>query len=71
MSDDKSNPMPMQGEGAYDAARKYDAEQAAFAKSGKAEAGGKAAKDALDGPEGAELERARIEAGQGKAKSTD
>ena len=60
-----------QGEGDYESARKYDAEQEAFAKSGKVEQGAKDAAEALDGPEGAELEKARIETGEGKTKPAD
>lgn len=66
MSDPK-----IQGEGDYESARKYDAEQEAFAKSGKVEGAAKEAADALDGPEGADLEKARIETGEGKTKPTD
>ena len=55
MTDNKN----IQGEGNYDAARKFDAEQRAFVKSGQVEQKAKAAEEALDGPEGAELERAR------------
>jgi hypothetical protein len=53
----------IQGEGNYDAARKFDAEERAFVKSGQVEKKAKEAEDALDGPEGAELERARKETG--------
>lgn len=67
MSEDNQSPSKaLQGEGNYDAARKYDAEQAAFAKSGKVEAGAKAAERALDGPEGQGLEAARVATGEGK-----
>jgi len=54
----------IQGEGNYDAARKFDAEERAFVKKGGVEQKAKEAKDALDGPEGEELERARRETGQ-------
>jgi hypothetical protein len=54
----------IQGEGNYDAARKFDAEERAFVKSGQVEQKAKEAEDALDGPEGAELERARKETGE-------
>ena len=53
----------IQGEGNYDAARKFDAEERAFVESGKVEQKAKEAEEALDGPEGAELERARQETG--------
>ena len=61
----------LQGEGNYDAARQYDAEQEAFAKSGKVEQAAKDAETALDGPEGAELEKARVSTGEGKTKPSD
>jgi hypothetical protein len=53
----------IQGEGNYDAARRYRHEQEEFAKSGKVEKKAQEAEDALDGPEGAELEKARKETG--------
>lgn len=53
----------IQGEGDYDAARRYDEEQAEFAKSGKVDQAAREAADALDGPEGEALERARKETG--------
>lgn len=54
----------IQGEGNYDAARRYRKEQEEFARSGKVEEAAQEAEDALDGPEGAELERARRETGE-------
>jgi hypothetical protein len=54
----------VQGEGNYDAARKFDAEEQAFVKKGGVEPKAKEAEDALDGPEGADLERARKETGE-------
>jgi hypothetical protein len=62
-----ANPMPMQGEGDYAAARKFDKEEAAFARSGKVETKAAEAKAALDGPEGGELEAARTAAAQGES----
>lgn len=59
----------IQGEGDYDAARRFDSEEAAFVKSGKVEAGARRAVEALDGPEGAELEKARRETGKGLPKT--
>ncbi|MGA0599419.1 hypothetical protein ACO2Q3_01795 [Caulobacter sp. KR2-114] len=56
----------VQGEGDYEAARKFDREERSFVESGKVEAGAKAAKDALDGPEGADLEAARHAAARGE-----
>jgi hypothetical protein len=54
----------IQGEGNYDAARKFDDEERAFVKSGQVEQKAKEAEEALDGPEGDELERARKETGE-------
>lgn len=53
----------IQGEGNYEAARKYQKEQHEFAKSGRVEEGAEAAEAALEGPEAEELERARRETG--------
>ena len=47
------------GEGSYDGAEKYQKEQHEFARSGKVEKKAREAADALDGPEAAELEKAR------------
>lgn len=49
----------IQGEGNYDAARKFDAEEREFVKSGKVEQAAREAEQALDGPEGEALEKAR------------
>ena len=54
----------IQGEGNYDAARKFDDEERAFVKSGQVEQKAKEAEEALDGPEGEDLERARKETGE-------
>jgi hypothetical protein len=51
----------IQGEGNYDAARKFDAEERAFVEKGDYEKQAKAAEEALGGAEGEELERARKE----------
>jgi hypothetical protein len=53
----------IQGEGNYDAARRFDAEEEAFVKNGGIEQKAREAAEALDGPEGEELERARKETG--------
>lgn len=53
----------VQGEGNYDAARRFDAEERAFVKSGRVKKNAKAAEEALDGPQGKDLERARRESG--------
>ena len=55
----------IQGEGNYDAGRRYQQEQHQFAKqTDKVEKGAQDAEDALDGPEGEDLERARRETGK-------
>lgn len=53
----------IQGEGNYDAARKFDAEERAFVEKGGYEGKAREAEEALDGPEGPELEKARKESG--------
>ena len=53
----------IQGEGNYDAARRFQKEEAEFAKSGQVEEKAIEAEEALDGPEGEDLERARKETG--------
>jgi hypothetical protein len=55
---------PIQTEGNYDAARKFDAEERKFVKSGRMEKKAIEAEEALDGREGEELERARRETGE-------
>jgi hypothetical protein len=59
----------IQGEGNYDAARRFRKAEETFAKdTGKVEKAAHEAEEALDGPEGAELERARRETGEGKTR---
>jgi hypothetical protein len=53
----------IQGEGNYDAGRKFDAEERAFVEKGGYEKKAREAAEALDGPEGEELEEARKETG--------
>lgn len=53
----------IQGEGDYDAARRFDREERAFVEKGPVEKKAREAEEALDGPEGEELERARRETG--------
>ncbi|RAK56219.1 hypothetical protein DJ017_04570 [Phenylobacterium soli] len=53
----------IQGEGNYDAARRFDAEERSFVEKGPVEKKAREAEQALDGPEGEELERARRESG--------
>ncbi|MDE2486629.1 MAG: hypothetical protein KGO51_04460 [Alphaproteobacteria bacterium] len=54
----------IQGEGNYDASRKFDGDERSFVEKGGYEKKAKEAEDALDGPEGEELERARRESGE-------
>jgi hypothetical protein len=51
----------VEGEGNYTAARKYNKEQAAFAKSGKVQPAADDAAAAVDGPEGEALRQAEQE----------
>jgi hypothetical protein len=51
----------IQGEGNYDATRKFDADERAFIKKGEVEKKAREAADALDGPDGEALEKARRE----------
>ena len=63
----KTTPCPLQGEGDYIGARKYQKEQAAFAKSGKVEEKAAEAEAALEGPEAEELEAARHAVARGES----
>ncbi|MFL5297943.1 MAG: hypothetical protein ACJ798_16320 [Phenylobacterium sp.] len=54
----------IQGEGNYDAARKFDRLERAFVENEAVEQKAREAEEALDGPEGEELERARKETGE-------
>lgn len=54
----------IQGEGNYDASRKFDRDERSFVEKGGYEKKAKEAEDALDGPEGEDLERARQESGE-------
>ena len=56
----------IQGEGDYDAARQFDKDEEAFVKKGGYEKKAREAEQALDGPEGPELEKARKDTGEGK-----
>jgi len=53
----------IQGEGDYEAARRFRKAEEEFVRTGPVEPKAQEAEDALDGPEGAELERARKETG--------
>jgi hypothetical protein len=61
---------PNEGEGSRSGARAYDKAAEKFAKSGKVEEKARAARQAVDGPEGKELERAAAE-GKSHAKGED
>ncbi len=50
-----------QGEGDYEAARRFRKAEANFVRTGPVDEKAHEAEEALDGPEGAELERARRE----------
>jgi hypothetical protein len=54
----------IQGEGNYDAGRKFQKEERQFVEKGPVEQKAREAADALDGPEAEELERARRETGE-------
>lgn len=56
----------IQGEGDYDAARKFDKDERDFIAKGEVEKKAREAEQALDGPEAAELEKARRETSKGK-----
>lgn len=56
----------IQGEGNYDAARQFDRDEEAFVKKGGYEKKAREAEEALDSPEGEELEQARKQTGEGK-----
>jgi len=63
-----ANDDQIQGEGNYDAARRYRKAQEDFARSGKVDKAAHEAEEAIEGPEGAELERARQETGKIKPR---
>ena len=56
----------VQGEGDYIAGRRFQDAERSFAETGPIEKKAREAAEALDGPEGEELERARRESGDGK-----
>lgn len=56
----------IQGEGDYVSAKRYQKEQHDFAENGPVDEKAREAEEALDGPEGAELEKARKDTGAGK-----
>jgi hypothetical protein len=55
----------IQGEGDYDAARRFREAEERFVKTGPVGEKAQEAKDALDGPEGPELEKARRDTAKG------
>lgn len=61
-----SDKTKIQGEGDYEAAKRFDDAQRAFVKTGQVQQKAREAEEALDGPEGEALEEARVETGQGK-----
>jgi hypothetical protein len=63
-TDSKKPTQPLEGEGSYTATRRYNEHVGDAIDAGDIEAAADAARRALEGPEGAELERA---ARQGKA----
>jgi hypothetical protein len=63
MGDRKDDMSGVQGEGNYGASKKFDAEERAFVEKGGVEQKAREAEQALDGPEGADLEKARKETG--------
>ncbi|QUD88253.1 hypothetical protein [Phenylobacterium montanum] len=60
-----NKPMPLQGEGDYIGARKFQKDEADFVRKGPVEQKAREAEQALDGPEGAELEAARKSSAKG------
>ncbi len=56
----------VQGEGDYESAKRFQKAEHEFARSGKVQPAAKAAEEALEGPEGAELEQARQESARGR-----
>lgn len=58
----------VQGEGNYEAARKFDKDERAFIKTGQVDKKAREAAEAVDGPEGEALEKARRETAEGNPK---
>ena len=56
----------IQGEGDYISGKKYQEMQHEFAEKGPVAEKAREAEEALDGPEGADLEKARRETGEGR-----
>jgi hypothetical protein len=64
----EGQPEGIQGEGNYEAGRRFQKEETEFAKTGPVEQKAIEAEEALDGPEGEDLERARRETGERGSK---
>ena len=63
-------PGKIEGEGSYEAASRFDEAEAKFVKDGPVQQKAREAADAIEGPEGEELEKARTETGaRGQDKS--
>ena len=56
----------IQGEGNYDAARRFRRAEEKFVRTGDVEGKAREAEEALDSPEGADLEKARKESSEGR-----
>jgi hypothetical protein len=69
-SKDSGGAWPNEGEGSRSGARAYDQASEKFAKSGKVDEKAREARQAVDSPEGKELERAEAE-GKRHAKGED
>jgi len=71
---DKTSAAPkkgaIQGEGDYASARRFDAEERSFVKSGRVAKKAREAEQALSGPEAAELEAARKASAEGHSVRT-
>jgi hypothetical protein len=68
--DSKKSTQPLEGEGSYEATRRYNEHLRAAVEAGGAEAAADAARRALEGPEGAELKRAEQRGKAGPKRST-
>ncbi|HEY9581167.1 MAG TPA: hypothetical protein VIR65_15035 [Rhizorhapis sp.] len=67
MTDERKSGSQIEGEGSYEGSKKFQKAQQEFASGGKVDEKAKEAADALDGPEGAELEKARRKSAEGKS----
>ena len=56
-------PGKIEGEGSYEAAKRFGEAEAKFVKDGSVASKAREAEEALDGPEGEALEKARLETG--------